>query len=206
MGLEVGSEGVVASGESNRYAPDLTGFDTGAALAYPTQGGGSELRDVQCALNIGMKGSGGRSIPSVRLRIFALHRQPLCDTLAEVQRMLGPGFTPPPEGASVRIQQAARENRPGPADDELLKPLSVGFRNATLREDLHARVAGHGPAAWGVEECNGRLGLTVPTRAASTTGLLGSGRRGTSGRMRYLSGARPPGTNQPWALAVKVHG
>ena len=32
-----------------------------------------------------------------------------------------------------------------------------------------------------------------------------SGRRRRSEPV-YLSGARPPGTNQPWALVVNVHG
>jgi hypothetical protein len=174
MGLELGPECVVATGEDGQFALDLTGLDIGEVLpVFLTHCGGYEFREVQGVLNIGPRGSFEQSCLNLRAKTFRVKDIPLCDTLPDVARIFDPRLAGPVDPASSRMRQRGTGSPQfAPANNELLKPVTVELRKATVREILNALVSSHGSASWTIEEQNGLVRLTVQASGGSMSMMV----------------------------------
>jgi hypothetical protein len=174
MGLELGPECLVATGEDGQFALDLTGLDIGEALpVFLTHCGGYEFREVQGVLNIGPRGSFEQSCLNLRAKDFHVKDIPLCDTLADVVRIFDPRFAGPAEPLSTRMRQRRTgSGQSAPANYELLKPVTLQLRKVTVREILNALVTSHGSASWTLEEQNGMVTLTFQASTGSMSMMV----------------------------------
>lgn len=174
LGMELGPECRPTEPPGDRLALDVTGLDAGELVsALVSQCGGYEYKVVGGVLNVGPVGTFDKSdYLTVRKKAFRVSNVPLCDTLTEVHRLVNPQFASPPPSARL-MRAPAGAGGPVPGHNELLNPVSVELKNATVRDVLNALVTAHGRALWIVERLPEGLKLSYqagPNTVFITTG------------------------------------